>query len=62
MWSVSRWCACAYRVLSPGTAQCAHATLGAYRRAVKHFPDALWAWETFGQAKIALQVPNEEDM
>ncbi|XXQ37236.1 peptidyl-tRNA hydrolase [Plasmodiophora brassicae] len=43
-------------------AQCAHATLGAYRRAVKHFPDALWAWETFGQAKIALQVPDEEDM
>eukprot|EP00474_Spongospora_subterranea_P000723 CRZ01181.1 hypothetical protein [Spongospora subterranea] len=43
-------------------AQCAHATLGAYRRAVRLYPEAVWAWETFGQAKIAVQVENEQEM
>lgn len=41
-------------------AQCGHATLGAYKRAVKHTPNFVRAWETYGQAKITLKVDNEE--
>jgi len=43
-------------------AQCGHATLGAYKRAVKRTPQALECWETFGQAKVALKVDSEEQM
>jgi peptidyl-tRNA hydrolase len=40
-------------------AQCGHATLGAYKAAVKLCPSALRVWE-YGQAKVALKVDEEE--
>ncbi|KAF0693675.1 Aste57867_15378 [Aphanomyces stellatus] len=43
-------------------AQCGHATLGAYKRAVKRTPRAVECWETFGQAKIALKIESEDEM
>uniref|UniRef100_M4BNQ6 peptidyl-tRNA hydrolase n=1 Tax=Hyaloperonospora arabidopsidis (strain Emoy2) TaxID=559515 RepID=M4BNQ6_HYAAE len=43
-------------------AQCCHATLGAYKRALKRTPDAARAWEMLGQAKVCLKVDSEEDM
>ncbi|TYZ63244.1 hypothetical protein PybrP1_009435 [[Pythium] brassicae (nom. inval.)] len=43
-------------------AQCCHATLGAYKRAVKRAPAAVRAWETLGQAKVCLKVDSEEEM
>ncbi|KAF0693674.1 Aste57867_15377 [Aphanomyces stellatus] len=43
-------------------AQCGHATLGAYKRAVKRSPQALECWEAFGQTKVALKVESEADM
>ncbi|CAI5722678.1 unnamed protein product [Peronospora effusa] len=43
-------------------AQCCHATLGAYKRALKRTPDAIRAWETLGQAKVCLKVDSEEEM
>jgi peptidyl-tRNA hydrolase, PTH2 family len=43
-------------------AQCGHATLGAYLIATKYCKTALRAWFTFGQAKIALKVDNEENL
>ncbi|DBA04977.1 TPA: hypothetical protein N0F65_006979 [Lagenidium giganteum] len=43
-------------------AQCCHATLGAYKRAVKKTPNAVKAWEMMGQAKVCLKVDSEEEM
>ncbi|KDO19566.1 hypothetical protein SPRG_15147 [Saprolegnia parasitica CBS 223.65] len=43
-------------------AQCGHATLGAYKRAVKRTPQALECWEALGQAKVALKVETEAEM
>ncbi|GLD93574.1 hypothetical protein PINS_up002166 [Pythium insidiosum] len=43
-------------------AQCCHATLGAYKRAVKRTPNAVKAWEMLGQAKVCLKVDSEEEM
>ena len=45
-------------------AQCGHATLGAYKRAQNsaHKTSLLRAWETVGQAKIALKCPDEATM
>ncbi|CAK4071189.1 unnamed protein product [Aphanomyces euteiches] len=43
-------------------AQCGHATLGAYKRAVKRTPQALECWEALGQAKVALKVETEQEM
>ena len=43
-------------------AQCGHATLGTYQRAVKYCPDIVKSWSHYGQAKIALKCPNEETM
>lgn len=43
-------------------AQCCHATLGAYKRALKRTPDAVRAWEVLGQAKVCLRVDSEEEM
>ncbi|ETW04466.1 peptidyl-tRNA hydrolase [Aphanomyces invadans] len=43
-------------------AQCGHATLGAYKRAVKRTPHAIECWETLGQAKVALKVESEGEM
>uniref|UniRef100_K3WU49 peptidyl-tRNA hydrolase n=1 Tax=Globisporangium ultimum (strain ATCC 200006 / CBS 805.95 / DAOM BR144) TaxID=431595 RepID=K3WU49_GLOUD len=43
-------------------AQCCHATLGAYKRAVKRAPKAVRAWEMLGQAKVCLKVDSEEEL
>ncbi|KAF1328977.1 Peptidyl-trna hydrolase, partial [Globisporangium splendens] len=43
-------------------AQCCHATLGAYKRAVKRAPKAMRAWEMLGQAKVCLKVDSEEEL
>jgi len=43
-------------------AQCAHAALGCYKKAVKSNSSALAAWEKFGQAKVCLKVDSEESM
>jgi peptidyl-tRNA hydrolase len=43
-------------------AQCCHATLGAYKRAVRRTPLALECWEALGQAKVALKVDTEEEL
>ncbi|KAG9243901.1 peptidyl-tRNA hydrolase PTH2-domain-containing protein [Calycina marina] len=40
-------------------AQCGHATLGCYK---KSEPNMLKRWETYGQAKIALQIKGEEGL
>lgn len=41
-------------------AQCAHAAIGAYKKAVKEAPKRVTQWEMFGQAKITLKVESEE--
>lgn len=45
-------------------AQCSHATLACYKYFLSHAPKSplLKRWEQLGQAKIALQVPSEEEM
>ncbi|ORX74345.1 peptidyl-tRNA hydrolase [Linderina pennispora] len=43
-------------------AQCAHAALGCYKRALKQSPAVLKAWEYTGQAKVTLKVNSEEEM
>ncbi|KAL7293907.1 hypothetical protein TKK_0012638 [Trichogramma kaykai] len=42
-------------------AQCGHASVGAYRLAVKR-PNVLKAWEACGQTKITLKCDSEEQM
>ena len=45
-------------------AQCSHATLACYKHFLSHAPSSplLKHWQSLGQAKIALQVPSEEEM
>ena len=43
-------------------AQCGHATLGAYIISKSRCPSALRTWSTFGQAKIAVKIENEDAM
>jgi peptidyl-tRNA hydrolase len=43
-------------------AQCGHATLGAYKRALRQCPNAVRWWERTGCAKIAVKCPTEQDM
>jgi len=43
-------------------AQCAHAALGCYKKAVKNNSNALSAWEKTGQAKVCLKIDSEESM
>ena len=43
-------------------AQCGHAAVGVYKRALKQSPAGIRAWEYSGCAKIALKCPNEEEM
>ena len=47
-------------------AQCSHATLACYKHALAHSlkssSSLLRRWEATGQAKIALQVPSEEQL
>ena len=50
--------------MSPGkaAAQSGHATLGAYRRGVKHCPNAVRAWLTIGQMKITVKCPTVAEL
>ncbi|KAJ5068755.1 peptidyl-tRNA hydrolase 2 [Anaeramoeba ignava] len=41
-------------------AQCGHATLSAYKKALKLDPNGLRNWENSGQPKITLKAPNTE--
>lgn len=50
------------RIAGKIAAQCCHATLGAYKRAVKRTPNAVKAWEMLGQAKVCVKVDSEEEM
>lgn len=43
-------------------AQCCHATLGAYKIAIKHCQTAVENWEDDGQAKVAVKVDTEAEM
>jgi PTH2 family peptidyl-tRNA hydrolase len=43
-------------------AQCAHAALACYKKALKNDPDGVTAWEITGQTKVCLKVDNEEAM
>jgi PTH2 family peptidyl-tRNA hydrolase len=43
-------------------AQCGHATLGAYKRAVKRSPAAVASWSRWGQAKICVKVNSEAEL
>ncbi len=43
-------------------AQCCHATLGAYKLALRHCQTVLQEWEEDGQAKVAVRVDTEEEM
>jgi len=41
-------------------AQCAHAAVGAYKKAARHQPLVLKKWERDGQAKITLKADSED--
>lgn len=43
-------------------AQCCHAAVGCYKRAQKHCPAAVSAWELSGCAKVAVQCETQEEM
>ena len=43
-------------------AQCCHAAVGCYKRALKQCPTALKVWEYTGCAKICVKCPEEEEM
>lgn len=56
-----QWC-CLSLHTGKIAAQCCHATLGAYKRAVKRAPQSVKAWEMLGQAKVCLKVDSEEEL
>lgn len=43
-------------------AQAGHATLACYKTVLRKNPELIRAWESIGQAKIALQVKSEEEL
>ncbi|CAH2094109.1 unnamed protein product [Euphydryas editha] len=43
-------------------AQCGHAAVGAYEKALKHDPDSLKLWKMTGQAKIALKTDSVDEI
>lgn len=43
-------------------AQCGHAVIGAFKRAMKFCPDDVKKWEIIGQKKIAVKVDSEEQI
>jgi len=43
-------------------AQCAHAAVAAYVKAMKRAPNTLKKWIKYGQAKICVRIENEEEM
>jgi peptidyl-tRNA hydrolase len=43
-------------------AQCGHATLGAYKQAMKKSAEDVKSWSRTGQAKIALKCPSLDEL
>jgi PTH2 family peptidyl-tRNA hydrolase len=43
-------------------AQVGHATLGAYKRAMRKIPQTVRNWTKIGQAKVALRVQSEQEL
>lgn len=43
-------------------AQCCHAAVGSYKRAMKQCPSGVSAWESTGCAKIAVKCPTQSEM
>lgn len=43
-------------------AQCCHATLGAYKLALRKNPKNVETWEAIGQAKVCLKIESEEEL
>ena len=43
-------------------AQCCHAVLAAYKRAVEKCPDVVRRWESLGQPKVTLKIDSENEM
>ncbi|WFD35594.1 aminoacyl-tRNA hydrolase [Malassezia cuniculi] len=43
-------------------AQCGHATLAAYRLAKRTKPEYVRTWQKLGQTKIAVKIPDEEQL
>jgi len=50
--------------MSPGkaAAQSGHATLGAYRRGMRHCPNAVRDWLRIGQMKITVKCPTVQEL
>ena len=50
--------------MKPGktAAQCCHACLGAYKKAIRKAPNAVRYWSLTGQAKVCVKVPTEADL
>lgn len=43
-------------------AQCCHAAVGCYKRALKQCPKAVQVWERTGCAKITVKCPTQEEL
>ena len=43
-------------------AQCAHAAVACYKKALKQSPEYVQRWEAFGQAKVALKADGGEEV
>jgi PTH2 family peptidyl-tRNA hydrolase len=43
-------------------AQCGHASVACYKRAMRDCPNAVTAWERTGCAKIAVKCPVQDEM
>lgn len=43
-------------------AQCCHAAVGAFEKALKKDPEGLKAWQMTGQAKVALKIDSLEEI
>ena len=43
-------------------AQCGHASVGCYKRALRQCPSAVKAWERTGCAKVAVACPTQAEM
>ncbi|KAK9326183.1 peptidyl-tRNA hydrolase PTH2-domain-containing protein [Lipomyces orientalis] len=43
-------------------AQCCHATLGCYKKSIRHHPALVKIWERSGQPKITVQTKGEESL
>ncbi|KAK0560014.1 hypothetical protein OC844_004018 [Tilletia horrida] len=43
-------------------AQCGHATLAAYKAALRNTPEYVQQWERLGQAKVAVKCSSEQEL